>query len=92
MRHGIGKKKIFKKIAHKCKICGEDEYPLLDVHRILHGEDGGEYTIHNCVCVCNTCHRLHHSADSKLTIIKLVNSTKGKLLYIIDKNGYEDFV
>lgn len=92
MKHGIGKKVIFKKIASNCRICGEDEYSLLDIHRIIPGSEGGTYTVHNCVCICVSCHRLHHSVESELTIIKWANSTKGRLLYIIDENGDEDYV
>lgn len=83
-------KKYFKNIYKFCQICHEENYSLLDVHRIVPGEEGGKYEHGNCVCLCVSCHRKHHS---KLINIKgWFSSTAGKLLLYIDENKEEKFI
>lgn len=43
---------------HKCSLCGWDG--PCDIHRIIFGKDGGEYTKGNVLEVCPNCHRLIH--------------------------------
>jgi len=83
-------KKVYKHSEGKCRICGEDNYNLLDAHRILPGKDGGKYTISNTTACCSNCHRKIHAGE--IQVLGWVNSTKGKLLHIIRENGKEDFV
>ena len=64
-------------------------YELLDVHRIIHGKDGGKYESSNCICLCTSCHRKHHSG--LITIKQWYSSSKGKVLYYIDENGEDQF-
>lgn len=83
-------KKAFKRKAGKCRICGENNYNLLDVHRWgIEGKDGGKYASNNCVCVCSNCHRLIHA--KKIQILGIYNSTIGELLHFINEKGKEDF-
>ena len=79
-------KKAFKRRHKECRICGEDTYELLDVHRIIHG---GKYSNSNCACICTNCHRKHHSG--LIDIKGWFNSTKGKLLLYIDEDDNEQF-
>lgn len=79
-------KKIFKKRAKKCQICGESIYELLDVHRIVESK---EYSNNNCVCLCTKCHRKHTAGIIK--IISWKHSTIGPLLHYIDENNNEQF-
>ena len=79
-------KKAFKRRHKECRICGEDTYELLDVHRI---EWGGKYNNSNCVCVCVSCHRKVH--NKIITISGWKNSTRGKLLLYIDEDDTEQF-
>lgn len=80
-------KKSFKRRHRQCQICGEEKYELLDTHRVM---EGGKYEETNCVCLCISCHRKHHSG--LITIKKWFHSTSGKLLLYIDEEGYEQFV
>lgn len=82
-------KKMFKLGAGACKICGDSNYDVLDVHRIKHGEDGGKYSYANCVCLCVRCHRLHHKGI--IRVVGWFNSTSGRLLNYFDENGEEHF-
>jgi len=82
----IGKKE-FKRRAGKCSICGEKEYKLLDVHRWR--IPGGKYENSNCICCCVKCHRFIHSG--LIEIIGVFDSTKGKIVHYIDKDGNEQF-
>lgn len=80
-------KKLRKLAAKKCKICGEDDYSTLAVHRIKHGEHGGKYTFNNTVILCANCHSKHHAGT--IEILGWVNSTAGRLLHYIDEKGNE---
>jgi hypothetical protein len=82
-------KKSFKRGQKYCQICGEDQYELLDTHRIIPGCEGGKYENSNCVCICTPRHRKHHAG--LLNIIRWCNSTKGRVLYYTDENGEEQF-
>lgn len=52
-----------KKIDGKCYVCRNDDYSVLDVHRIIPGEQGGKYEEHNCVTLCANCHRKAHNGQ-----------------------------
>lgn len=82
-------KKAFKRRHAMCKICGEKRYKLLDVHRIVPGEQNGRYENSNCVCLCSSCHRKHHSGI--ICIKGWFHSTSGRLLLYINENGQEVF-
>jgi hypothetical protein len=85
----ISNKKIYKLSAKECKICGENDYCLLNVHRIIAGEHGGKYTVYNSICLCVRCHTLVH--DGQIKIIGIFDSTAGKLLHYFDQSGKEIF-
>ena len=55
-------KKLHDKV---CFFCSEDDYNLLDSHRILPGANGGTYHEQNTVTVCSKCHRKIHSGRIK---------------------------
>lgn len=69
-------KQIWKRRDGQCCFCGEDEYSLLDAHRIVFGEDGGKYTRHNTLTVCCKCHRLIHAG--KIEVLGRHYSTSGR--------------
>lgn len=68
-----------KNFDKKCYFCDESNYHLLDVHRIIPGEEGGEYTDFNSVTVCANHHRLIHSGYLKID--RKYASTKGSILH-----------
>jgi hypothetical protein len=76
-----------KKIDKKCKFCSQDDYCTLDVHRIIPGSQGGEYTDLNTVTTCGNCHRKIH--DGKIKIDRKYFSTKGWVLHYFDEDGKE---
>jgi hypothetical protein len=86
----IQSKKYFKKMQGKCRISGETNTELLDVHRIKPGSEGGKYTLDNVVVVSCSIHRKIHANEIK--VLGWVHSTKGKLLHYIDEEGNEQFV
>lgn len=85
----IKKKKLMKRIDRECQFCGEDDYDLLDLHRIIPGHKGGKYTRHNTVTCCALCHRKIHAG--KITIFGKLSSTKGTVLHYINEAGEEQF-
>lgn len=82
-------KKIYKKVNNVCRICKNEQYEVLDVHRIIPGEQGGEYVKGNVVSICSNCHRLVH--NEVITINGWLKSTSGDLLEIII-NGEERLI
>ena len=80
-------KKVFKKAEGKCRLCGESNYALLDVHRILPGKDGGKYVAHNVVTLCSNCHRKVDT--NEFEIIGWITSTGGRMLHIVRDNKDE---
>ena len=63
---------IKKKTDGKCFICSEDNYKVLDAHRII---EGGTYHKSNVLTLCVKCHRLTHNGDIKFD--RKYNSTSG---------------
>lgn len=82
-------KKQYKRSAGMCRICKDDRYVVMDVHRIIPGRDGGKYTEANSVPICCKCHRLLD--DGTIVIDRWYPSTAGYVLRIIE-NGVERFV
>ena len=80
-------KVVTKKSEGKCYFCDVDDYAQLNVHRILYGEDGGEYTDHNSLVVCANCHARIH--DEQIVIDRKYNSTSGKKVLHYWDNGEE---
>lgn len=91
MRPTPFKSKKFQKLsAGRCRLCGNDQYEVLDVHRVKAGANGGKYTYHNTVVICCECHRKEQAGLIK--ILGWYDSTAGRLLHIIREDGQEDFV
>jgi 5-methylcytosine-specific restriction endonuclease McrA len=70
-------KKLFDK---ECFFCGENDYNLLDAHRIIEGKDGGTYHWWNMLTTCVKCHRKVHTG--RIQILGKHPST-GPRLYAI---------
>jgi len=83
-------KKNKKRVDGKCCFCGEDDYCLLDVHRIKPGEEGGKYTKANTITSCASCHRKCHSGRIKIFAKHFTSAGRYVLLCEID--GKEQIV
>jgi hypothetical protein len=70
------KKQIKKKLDKHCYFCKENDYSLLDSHRIVPGQKGGKYTDFNTLTVCANCHRKCHSG--RIEILGRYPSTAGR--------------
>jgi hypothetical protein len=73
-----------KKSEKKCYFCATDDYAVLDCHRIIPGEKGGDYTDFNTIVVCSNCHRKIHSEQIKIDRKYLSTSGRWILHYWID--------
>ncbi len=52
------KEEIRLRDSHSCRECGlNQEFPRLEVHRIVPEKDGGIYSLENCITVCRSCHK-----------------------------------
>jgi len=81
------RQQITKLYEKKCYFCGENEYKLLDCHRVYEGEDGGTYHPLNTVVTCALCHRKIHAGIIKIDRKYL--STGGLVLhYFINGKEY----
>jgi predicted restriction endonuclease len=74
-------RKLFEK---KCYFCGEDNYDLLDAHRIIPGEQGGKYNDHNILVICSNCHRKCHAGIIKIDRKYMSTTGRWVLHYWID--------
>jgi hypothetical protein len=83
----LSKKQIKKLIDKECYFCGEDDYELLDAHRIVPGKDGGKYTEWNMVTACSLCHRKCHTG--RIEIIGKHSCSSGKSVIIYIEDGEE---
>jgi hypothetical protein len=87
-------RKLINKIAKKrfdkkCYFCDCDTYELLDLHRIIEGSEGGQYSDFNTITVCSLCHRKIHS---KIIVIdRKYMSTSGRYVLHYWINGEEQW-
>lgn len=81
------KKQIRKRADGKCYFCGQDDYSLLDAHRIVEGAKGGKYTDFNTLTVCALCHRKIHSG--RIQILGRHYSTAGRYVLHYIEDGEE---
>jgi len=88
-RRNIINKKHKKLFDKQCYFCEESNYALLDVHRIVEGNNGGKYTEHNTVTVCSLCHRKIHAGLIKID--RKYFSTSGWILHYYDEQGQEHY-
>lgn len=82
-------KKFKKQADKKCYFCNCNIYELLDLHRIVEGENGGTYEELNTITTCALCHRKIHAGFIK--VFRKYLSTKGWVLHYIDENNVEHF-
>lgn len=68
----------------KCCFCGEDNYNVLDVHRIVEGSNGGKYKDWNTITCCAVCHRRIHA--NEIHSIKKYQSTGGIVINYVENN------
>jgi len=81
-------KKLAKRLAGKCQLCGNDCYEVLDIHRLVPGSKKGKYTNQNTICACSNCHRKVHAG--KIQIIGKHPCTSGRdVVHFINENGEE---
>jgi predicted restriction endonuclease len=85
-------KKHEKLRAGKCYFCDEDNYDLLELHRIIPGGNGkgGKYTEINTVTLCSNHHKLVEKGYIKINRKYLTSNGKWVLNYI-DQLGIEHF-
>lgn len=81
------KQQIKKLLYKECLFCGEDDYDLLDVHRVLPGSEKGTYHNRNTICCCSLCHRKCHSGRIKVLGKHL--STTGRWVVHYTEDGEE---
>lgn len=83
----LPRKQIKKLYDAECYFCGEEDYALLDSHRIVPGSEGGKYTEMNMVTCCSNCHRRCHSGE--IVIDRKYFSSTGKWVLHYFVNGEE---
>jgi hypothetical protein len=79
---------VKKRVTGKCLFCGESNYNVLDVHRIVPGAEGGKYTPMNSITLCATCHRLVHSGEIVIEG-KYKTSRAVPIVYYWEHNEYK---
>jgi hypothetical protein len=69
-------KKVKKLTEGKCYFCKNEDYAVLDVHRIVPEEKGGRYVPSNVVICCACCHRRVH--DGQIVIDRWYPTSAGR--------------
>ncbi len=82
VRKRYSRQQIAKLSRKKCYFCEEENYDLLDAHRIIPGEQGGKYNDHNILVLCSNCHRKTHSGS--LQILGKFMSTRGWVIRYVE--------
>lgn len=80
-------KKVTKLASDGCYFCDEKDKDTLEVHRILEGHLGGEYTNFNSLITCSNCHSRIHK--NQIKIDRKYYSTKGVWVLHYWINGVE---
>lgn len=70
----------------KCYFCPENDYSVLDVHRIVEGQNGGQYVAGNTITACSNCHRRIHAGQIKIDRFYLATNGK-QVLHYWDSEG-----
>lgn len=83
-------KQSFKYSKKKCRICGNNDYCTLNVHRINPGKNNGKYTPENSVSLCANCHAKVH--DGQIIIDRYYKSTLGYDMLRIIIDNKEKFI
>lgn len=86
-RKRYSRQQIKKAYEKQCYFCHEENYDLLDAHRIIPGDQGGKYNDHNILVLCANCHRKTHSGSLK--ILGKYFSTTGRWVIKYVENGEE---
>lgn len=73
-----------------CAFCKEDDYDLLDAHRIFEGQEGGTYHWVNMLTTCALCHRKVHTG--KIKILGNHPGMAGWYVHYINESGEEKWV
>jgi 5-methylcytosine-specific restriction endonuclease McrA len=78
-----------KKYDGRCFVCGEDDYIVLDAHRVVPGEIGGAYHWNNLLTLCACCHRKVTAGTIRVHARYL--GTRGPVVHWTDESGSEHF-
>lgn len=89
------KRKLINKVAKKkaegkCYFCDVSDYACLHVHRIVPGEEEGQYTQFNTVVACANCHNKIH--DGQIVIDRKYLSSNGNWVLHFFENGIEKWI
>lgn len=90
MSKHVRKQECIKKLSGGCHLCDEQDYHVLDTHRILPGRDGGTYNEANAISVCCKCHRRIECGE--IEILGRYKSSRGRWVLHIKKGGQEDWI
>ncbi len=81
------RQQIRKLVEKKCYFCGEEDYALLDAHRIIPGEAGGKYHDMNIAVTCANCHRKIHAG--RIVVDRRYFRSDGKWILHYWEDGQE---
>ncbi len=70
-------------------MCRNDDYTVLDAHRIFEGSCGGTYVWDNLLCLCSNCHR--KVTAGVIRIHRRYQSTAGPVIHWTDEAGNEQY-
>ncbi len=61
------RRKVFHRDHFACVVPGCRSTRHLDLHHVVHREDGGDHSMRNLAVVCFGCHQRHHAGHLRIT-------------------------
>jgi hypothetical protein len=78
-----------KRLDGKCFFCSESDYSVLQCHRIVPGEQGGEYRWESTMTLCANCHAKVTAGE--IVVHARLKSTAGPVIHCT-VDGKEQFI
>jgi hypothetical protein len=78
-----------KHLEGRCRLCGVDDYAVLDCHRL---QPGSKYVEEIVAVLCSNCHRRTHAGEVRLDTRTFLRSDGRRVLRVWEPDGTERWI